>query len=587
MPSRDASGPAQPVEPLGVVALDNATVYPVHASPDPHRMHYGILREDGALVESTVEDRHHGEHTFIPPDPSRFDRIDSESREAIYAGPLHHVYGHFIIESCQRLWWAAEHPELPLVWTADEKTAPELNRWERDILEILGIGNEVIIVTRPTRFDRLQVPDAGYKYADWTHPQHISFLAAYEGPPQESRAKLWLSRDPAHGRGLINRHIIERRLVELGWTIVTFELMPVRAQLDALAWAEVIAGEEASTFHNLLLLTDITGKRFHVFRRHGPEHLSFTTIGQARDVDQQVHSCSQDAVISARGRAVVRLAPNAAQYLSHLGIPIPRAETLPSDWTPGPTIRRLNRLATVTGAETYLQLGWLDHAAFTRVDVAHRDIVDVEFRFDVRSYRNQGAQFYEVSLEEFLTWFAKGRTYDLVLLDQQHDWRDALDKVRTVFRSAAHDRTVVVLDHVLPANGIPAPRKGQPAERGAAESSESSPSDLYKTVLAIRDLNPELDFRTVATHGEAQTVIWQRQRQVKPRFAGEEDIGAMTYAELQRPRDLLAMVSEDRATADIKDWLSPPAVGRLSQVPKRVQRLAELSLDRFTARGSR
>lgn len=238
---------------------------------------------------------------FIRPDVTRFNAVDSMPGAAIYAGPLYHVYGHFILESCQRLWWAAEHPDLPIVWTVDDVTAPELTSWGRDILDILGVRNEVILLRRPTRFDTLHVPDAGYKYADWSHPQHIDFLAAYDGPAQQAGAKLWLSRDPAHGRGLINRHIIERKLRDLGWTIVTFELMPVRAQLDALAQAEVIAGEEASTFHNLLLLTDVRGKRFHVFRRHGPEHLSFTTISTARDVDQRVHSCSQDALISATG----------------------------------------------------------------------------------------------------------------------------------------------------------------------------------------------------------------------------------------------------------------------------------------------
>lgn len=551
MLSDASSGPTPPVEPLGVVSLTNATIYPVHPSSSPLRMHYGVLREDGTLLQSTVEDRHHGEHLFMPPDPTRFDAIDSTSRDAIYAGPLYHVYGHFIIESCQRLWWAADHPDLPIVWTADDKTAPELNRWERDILEILGIRNEVIILTRPTRFDRLYVPDAGYKYADWSHPQHIAFLAAYGGPPLEPGTKLWLSRDPAHGRGVINRHIIERRLHELGWTIVTFELMPVRAQLDALSRAELIAGEEASTFHNLLLLKDIRGKRFDVFRRAGPEHRSFRTIGDAREVDQHFHSSSHDAVISIRGRAVVRLAPNPAQYLSHLGVPIPQPQTLPSNGKPGHTIRRLNRLAEITGAESYLQLGWHDHAAFTQVGVPHRDIVDDEFRFDVRSYRNQGAHFYEVSLEQFLTWFAQERTYDLVMLDNQQDWRDAVDKICAVFTRAAHDRTVVVLD-------LRAESGGQGTPGGAG---------LFKTVLALHDHHPELDFRTIKSDGDAQTVIWQRRRTVPRRFAGVEEIEALAYADVGRYRDLFALVTEDKAMAEVQDWLFPRPIDRSYRLP--------------------
>ena len=573
MPPGAASDPPPPVEPLDVVSLAKATVYTVHPSPDPHRMHYGVLREDGTLLQSTVEDRHHGEHTFIPPDPIRFGAADPIGREAIYAGPLYHVYGHFLLESCQRLWWAAHHPELPIVWTADDSTAPELNRWEQDILAILGVRNDVMILTRPARFDRLHVPDAGYKYADWSHPQHIAFLAAYDGPPLEQGAKLWLSRDPVHGRGLINRDIIERKLRDLGWTIVTFERMPVRAQLDALAKAEVIAGEEASTFHNLLLLSDIRGKRFHVFRRHGPEHLSFTTIGRARDVDQQFHSCSHDAVLSARGRAVVRLAPNPAQYLSHLGIPIPRPRPLSPDWKPGHTIRRLNRLAGITGAATYLQLGWHGHAAFTRVEVASRDFVDDEFRFDVRSYRNQGAQFYEVSLEQFLTWFAKGRRYDLVMLDDQHDWRVALEKVRTVFAAAAHARTVVVVDNVMPVDEFSALPDREEALRLRTESGGHGKAwhgDVYKTVFALHDLHPELDFRTMATNGNPQTVVWQGRRRVRRRFAGVEAIGAATFSDVKRHRNLFAAVTEDEAMAAVQDWSAPRPGGRLTRLSRRV-----------------
>lgn len=410
---------------------------------------------------------------------------------------------------------------------------PELNVWERDILEILGVRNEVIIITRPTRFDRLQVPDAGYRYADWSHPRQIAFLAAHHGPAQEPGTKLWLSRDPAHGRGVINRHIIERRLRELGWTIVTFELMPVRAQLEALAGAEVVAGEEASTFHNLLLLDDIRGKRFHVFRRHGPEHLSFRTIGDARDVEQQFHSCSQDAVISVAGRAVVRLAPNPAQYLSHLGVPIPTPQAGVADETRTPLLDRLNRLVDSTGAQTCLQLGWLGHQPFSQVRVADRDIVADEFRFDVRSYRNQGAEFYEVSLEDFLTWFAKGRTYDLVVLDGRAGGTDAVQDVGTVFSRAAHDRTVVVL-------------------HGAA--------DREQTVLALHDLHPELSLRTIEGDGASQIVIW-RGRDPSTR----------------RSRTLLRPVTEERALADLQDWLHPERRRLVSRLARRVAERAPKS----------
>ena len=345
-------------EPLRAVSLRHATAYPLHPSDDPHRLHVGVVDEEGALLESTVDDRHQGTHLYLPPVPSMLGPPDSIPGEAIYAGVFQPSFGHFLLESLQRLWWAVDRPDLPIVWVAPhDAPAPELTAWQRDMLEIVGVRNEVVVLTRPTRFDVLHVPEAGYKYADWSHPQHVRFLAAYDGPPQVPGSRLWLSRGNAWG-GVVNRRIIERRLAARGWTIATFDAIPLREQLDALARAEVVAGEEGSTFHNLLLLRDVSDKKFHIFRRHGREHQSFRTIGDARQVDQEFHGCGNDVVISAAGRRVARLAPNSARYLNHLGLRVPRPRPLADDWTPGPSVRRLNALADLVGAESFLQVGW-------------------------------------------------------------------------------------------------------------------------------------------------------------------------------------------------------------------------------------
>ena len=89
-------------------------------------------------------------------------------------------------------------------------------------------------------------------------------------------------------------------------------------------------------------------------------------------------------------------------------------------------------------------------------------------------------------------------------------------------------------------------------------------------MLALHDLHPELDFRTIGTNGDPQTVIWQWRRTVSPRFAGEEEIGALTYADVERHRDLLATVTEHKAMAEVQNWLFPRPIGRLSRLARRV-----------------
>ena len=89
-------------------------------------------------------------------------------------------------------------------------------------------------------------------------------------------------------------------------------------------------------------------------------------------------------------------------------------------------------------------------------------------------------------------------------------------------------------------------------------------------MLALHDLHPELDFRTIGTNGDPQTVIWQWRRTVSPRFAGEEEIGVLTYADVERHRDLLATVTEHKAMAEVQNWLFPRPIGRLSRLARRV-----------------
>jgi hypothetical protein len=551
---------------LQAYAYRDATAYPVCVPPDlPTVGRIGVFDNSGAVVPSTADDRHQGSHTFVPAVPSDYPTPTMRYGEAIYAGAYYERFGHFLLEGLQRLWWAKDRPDLPIVWAAPDHwtTVRPLRQWQRDLLSIIGIRNEIIILTAPAHFDLLHVPDAGYKYADWCHPRQAEFLACYEGPPQIPGRKLWLSRSGNHAVGVINSEIIERRLRPEGWRIIHPERLPMREQLDELAQAEIIAGEEGSAFHTLLLLRDVSQKELKVFRRRGPEHLSFTTIGNARHLNQGFYSASHDAVISTAGRVVARLSPNPAQYLSHLGVRIPP----PSDSVPDHTVRRINRLASATGAETYLQLGWFNHASFDGIQVPHRDFVDENFSFDVRSYRDRGAHFYEVTLERFFQWFADGRRYDIIMIDSAHRWRDVLQQLEAVLSEATHQRTVIVIDNVVPVDRFSAlPDHGDALRqrRAAGSNRKSWHGDVYKAVFALHDHFPDLSYATIATGGNPQTVVWRRSREIHPRFGGEEQIDALGYEAVAEHRTAFEYASEDAVISRIASIAGKPDMTRAS-----------------------
>lgn len=301
---------------LGFEILTNGIVSPKQSRLEEKNIqHLGAFNAEGRVLDSTLDDRHHGSHLYRPADLTLYPAIDdAPEQRAIYAGVYFHHFGHFLLESLARLWYAKDHPEIPVIWIGrdDRPEPPELRGWQNEIIALLGIRNQTRVLTRPQRFSELHVPDAGYKYADYCHPQQAKFLACHDGPPQIAGRKLWLSRSGATNNvGLKNSQMIERHLEQAGWIVQRPENFTILEQLDALSEAETISGEEGSAFHTLLLLKDISRKKFEIFRRHGSEHKSFKTIGDARNVNQSFHSASNDVVISAKGRAVRRLVRNA------------------------------------------------------------------------------------------------------------------------------------------------------------------------------------------------------------------------------------------------------------------------------------
>ena len=250
---------------------------------------------------------------------------DSDAPEAIYAGPLYFHFGHFLLESLARAWYAHRHPDVPFVWAgAHNWQGFELRPWQSEILDILEIKNPTRIIADPARFDLLHVPDLGYRYDDRFHPEHAEFLGRYEGPAQVPGHRLWLSRSKigSNVRDL-NSEPTERRLAHAGWTIAHPETLSIREQLDHLARAEIVAGEEGSAFHALILLKDVSSKKFHILRRHGREHRNMHTIGDARRVDQTFHSLERERVLRAQGRVVSKLTPNSSEILDILDVPRP------------------------------------------------------------------------------------------------------------------------------------------------------------------------------------------------------------------------------------------------------------------------
>jgi hypothetical protein len=389
-------------------------VYPTIRVPShPGKLLMGVFDGGGDYVDGTVLDRRAGEQG-APVPRELFPLVaDAEEPEAIYAGPLYFHFGHFLLESLARAWYAHRQPDLPLVWAgAHTWQTQQLKPWQTEILDILGVSNPTRILADPTRYEMLHIPDIGYRYDDWFHPEHAEFLGRYEGPAQVPGDRLWLSRSRlASDARDLNAVPTERRLAEAGWTISHPESLTVREQLERLARAETIAGEEGSAFHTLVLLKDVASKKIEVLRRYGQEHGNLHTVGDARGINQSFHTLRTERVLSAEGRVVSKVTPNSSEVLDLLDVPVaaPRATG-----TAQPDETAVRRAVEILAPQRLLVVGAADPTLVLASTAAKRVAVSTRFDFDPRAHASSGVDFYELELKSYADIFHGRARFDVI-----------------------------------------------------------------------------------------------------------------------------------------------------------------------------
>jgi hypothetical protein len=535
--TRDADAP------LGASVIENAAVYPTFLHPDhPNRSMQGVFDASGSIIPSSFLDRAAGNNLGIAADPACYPPLrPSPHDEAIFGGVFYDHYGHFLIECLARFWYAAAHPDLPVLFLLDPGApVAELRPWAQEILDLLDLRNPIDFVADPIRVPLLHLPDIGYRYAHWFHPDHARFLGRYQGPPQEPDHRLWLSRrGDRNGFHLVNSEIVERRLAAAGWHVIAPETMTVREQLDAFSRATHIAGEEGSAFHTVVLMADVRGKRFDIIKRYGAEHPSFHTIGNAIGMTQTFHGMRMATVLAAKGRGVSKMLYSAAEIMNALSVPVTPAAPPPPDHA----ARRAGMLISRLGLQSVLETGAGDGCTILNLKAGVRHAVDPVFPFDARAFRDRGLQFFEVEPDHFFVHFVRQHRYDLIIL---RDDRAFMPRFRQFCASlsVSHDETVWLIDQ------SPDPARAD---------------DSFRFLLALQEFFPTLSWRTITT-GEAtgrdpQIVLWKEPRKgFAPRL---EDIRMLAGASPAGDDDgLSAPGSEDEVLADVITRLTPRVAAR-------------------------
>jgi capsular polysaccharide biosynthesis protein len=183
----------------------------------------------------------------------------------IYGGCLFGHFGHFILESLQRLYTIRQCKEYPILFLSPNDKVYDV---QKIVFKSIGVRNEILLVKKPTDVENLLYSPPGSSI----HPmfitddqenslKHFSF-SANNGYSK----KIWLSRTQLKYGKLDNESVIEEGLRQIGYEIICPETLPLREQVKLICTSTIVAGCDGSAFFSLLFAKDIYSK-FFVFNR--------------------------------------------------------------------------------------------------------------------------------------------------------------------------------------------------------------------------------------------------------------------------------------------------------------------------------
>ncbi|HTT83085.1 MAG TPA: class I SAM-dependent methyltransferase [Rhizomicrobium sp.] len=220
--------------------------------------------------------------------------------------------------------------------------------------------------------------------------------------------------------------------------------------------------------------------------------------------------------------------------------------------------RRINRLAAIVGARSYLEIGVRRGGTFFHVQIAEKVAVDPKFQFDV-GQRPPNERFFAMTSDEWFQQHSAGTTFDIIFIDGLHTFDQTLrDFCNSLFVS--HPRTLWLIDDTMPSDMYAAwPDQVQAARTRRVDlgnhpewpRSRAWQGDVFKVVFALHDFFPHISYRTLMS-GKPQTLAWRQPRdRFEPVLNSMEAIARMSYFHFRFNEHILRKVQDEPAFDEI------------------------------------
>lgn len=176
--------------------------------------------------------------------------------------------------------------------------------------------------------------------------------------------------------------------------------------------------------------------------------------------------------------------------------------------------RRLNGLAKrMKNPRRFLEIGVAQGLTLEQVRVTEKWGVDPHPQFDTENIPS-GIHFYAQESNEFFRHLARDSEFDLIFLDGLHTWQQTYTDLLNSLNHS-HSGTIILIDDIVPDDELAAFPDWNEALRMKSEAGIEDgrwQGDVFKVLLVIRDLHPELNYCVIGENtitDNPQAIVWQ------------------------------------------------------------------------------
>lgn len=202
--------------------------------------------------------------------------VQNRHETVVFGGILYGHFGHVITDTLCRLWWYTDHPDTSYKLVFLE--APVQGGFKYyDVLDAIGIKKEQMeIITEPTRFDKIIVPQETLNMVSSYRPgveKIYDYIRSRVVPA--GYKKVYLSRTAITDGGIfVNEEYFENFYRCRGYEIVHPEKLPFEEQVSILSGAEEVVVTYGTLVHlvtfcrpstHIIILNRCDDVFFHLF----------------------------------------------------------------------------------------------------------------------------------------------------------------------------------------------------------------------------------------------------------------------------------------------------------------------------------